>query len=100
MHYPKAKIIYDRFHLSRIFNRYIEEERRDYQRDLPDSKRKNIKKNLRWLLLRRKNNFKDTHIKQFERLKKDNEKLYELYLLKEKFLSIFDENHTRKKAKN
>ena len=49
-------------------------------------------------MLRRRSNFNETHIERFNQLKKDNERLYEMYLLKEDFLSIFDQKLSRSKA--
>lgn len=96
--FPWVSIVYDRFHLSQILNRHVEEERRNYQKNLPPDKRKYVKKNTRWLLLRRRSNFNETHIERFNQLKKDNERLYEMYLLKEDFLSIFDYKISRQEA--
>ena len=96
---PKAKIIYDKFHLTRILNRYIEDQRREYQKELTKEEIKEMKKNYRWILLKRKDNHSFTNSLDLEELKKKTQKLYELYLLKESFLAIFDEpNKTRKEA--
>ncbi len=95
---PKAKIIYDKFHLSRILNRYIEEQRREYQKALPDEERKEIKKNYRWVLLKRKRNHSKENRIDLNELKKRNETLYEMYLLKEAFLKIFDSSYKTKKS--
>ena len=89
--HPNCKIIYDRFHLSRLVNRVIEEERRDYQNDLNKEERKFIKKHTRWVLLRRLYNCNDKQRDRLDELRDANEWLYNLYLLKEDFLSIFDE---------
>jgi len=86
---PKAKLVYDRFHLSRILNRKIEEERREYQKDLSKEERKYIKKNCRWIILKRRSNLNEENLLDLEKLKINNEPLYEMYLLKESFLSIF-----------
>ena len=86
---PKAKLVYDRFHLSRILNRKIEEERREYQKDLSKEERKYIKKNYRWIILKRRSNLNEENLLDLEKLKINNEPLYEMYLLKESFLSIF-----------
>ncbi len=96
--FPEVLIVYDLFHLARILNRYIENERRLYQKTLSDEERKYIKKHTRWILLRRRKNFKDYHEDRLQELKKKNERLYEMYLLKEDFLSIFDRNNDRKTA--
>ena len=96
---PNARIIFDRFHLSRILNRKLEEERRAYQSQLPDEEKKLIKKQSRWLILKRKANLNQTHKEHLEQLKKKNEPLYELYLLKEEFLDIFEKERTRQEGK-
>ncbi|MCB5230936.1 MAG: ISL3 family transposase, partial [Candidatus Cloacimonas sp.] len=94
--YPDCKIIYDRFHLSRLIGRAIESERREYQNELSKEDRKYIKKHTRWVLLRRFNNCNDKQIDRLEELREANEWLYNLYLLKEDFLAIFDEQFISK----
>ena len=96
---PKAQIVFDRFHLSRILNRKIEEERREYQNGLPEEERKEIKKGCRWLILKRRENFTDNHEDQLAKLKEKNEPLYEIYLLKEDFLEIFKPERSREEGK-
>ncbi len=95
---PDAQIIFDRFHLSRILNRKLEEKRRAYQNQLPDEEKKLIKKQSRWLILKRKVNLNDTNREHLEQLKKKNEPLYEIYLLKEEFLNIFQKGRTRQEG--
>jgi transposase len=90
--FPHCQIVYDRFHLSGIVNRCVDNERRAYQKQLETHQRKTMKRHTRWLLLRRQQNCNQTHLERFEQLKQDNQWLYELYLLKEDFLGIFDEN--------
>jgi len=97
--FPNVLIVYDLFHLARILNRSIEQERRLYQKSLPDDERKFIKKHTRWILLRRRKNFTEYHEDRLQELKEKNERLYEMYLLKEDFLSIFDRNNDRNSAK-
>lgn len=100
---PHAQIIFDRFHLSRILNRQLEEERRAYQNrialSLSEEEKRQIKKQFRWLILKRKANLTDTHKKHLEELKKRNEPLYEMYLLKEEFLEIFEKGRTRQEGR-
>jgi transposase len=96
--FPKAKIVYDRFHLSRILNRHIEEERRAYQKELPDRDRVYIKKHTRWLLLRRKENQTESGLQRLQELRENNKFLYDMYLLKEDFLSIFNSDNSIEKA--
>jgi transposase len=98
--FPQCQIVYDRFHLSGIVNRCVDNERRAYQKQLETSQRKTMKRHTRWLLLRRQKNCTQTHLERFEKLKQDNQWLYELYLLKEDFLSIFDENVPKEEGKS
>lgn len=95
---PHARIIYDRFHLSRILNRKLEEERRIYQNQLSEDERKHIKKNCRWVILKRKSKLTEVNRLDLEDLKKKNEPLYDIYLLKESFLDIFDLGKNRNDA--
>jgi transposase len=87
---PKATIIYDRFHISRLLNRAVEQERRAYQKQLPDEQRKQMKRHSRWVLLKRRENLSENDQQHLEELKQANEHLFELYLLKESCLSIFN----------
>lgn len=95
---PKAKLVYDRFHLSRILNRKVEEERREYQNKLSEEERKHIKKNCRWIILKRRSNLSKENLLDLEKIKTNNEPLYELYLLKESFLGIFSPEKIREEA--
>jgi transposase len=97
--FPEASIVYDLFHLARILNRHIDEERRIYQKTLSDEDRKFIKKHTRWILLRRYHNYTEYHKERLQELKEHNERLFEMYLLKEEFLSIFDRENSRIDAK-
>lgn len=95
---PQAKIIYDRFHIARLLNRAIEDERRAYQQTLVAEDRRMIKRHSRWVLLRREKNLTDTHKDHLLELQKVNQRLFQLYVLKEDFLSIFDDHLTRRQA--
>ena len=59
---PEAHIVFDRFHLSRILNRKVEEERRAYQKRLTAEDKKLVRKHLRWLMLKRKDNLSETNL--------------------------------------
>jgi len=97
---PNATIVYDRFHLSRILNDKIEKERREYQNSLDPDERKLIKKHCRWLILKRRKNLSDENMESLDQLKSKNEPLYEIYLLKEDFLEIFDPKKDRDEARS
>lgn len=96
---PEAQIVYDRFHISRLLNRAVEEERRVYQKQLSDEERRKMKKHSRWILLKRRDNLSKGNRKHLEELKKRNTALYEVYLLKEEFLSLFEEGKSPDDAK-
>lgn len=87
---PRTPIVYDRFHIARLLNQSIEAERRHYQKLLTDQDRKLMKKHSRWILLKREFNLTKKNQDHLEELKKANTALYEMYLLKESFLNIFD----------
>lgn len=91
---PQAKIVYDRFHLSRLLNRAVETERRTYQNSLSIEERGVIKRDTRWVLLKRQFNLTEKNQNHLEKLKSTNERLYEIYLLKESFLAIFSRENT------
>lgn len=93
---PDVKIVYDKFHVSRLLNQSLEDERRNYQKDLSDEDRKIMKKHSRWILLKRNFNLSEKNQNHLNELKEINQPLYEIYLLKESFLSIFD-SYTPKK---
>lgn len=96
---PDAHIVFDRFHLSRILNRKLDEERRAYQKQLPDEEKKLVKKNFRWIMLKRKDNLSASNQEHLDQLKKKNEPLFEMYLLKEDFLDIFQKGRSRMEGK-
>jgi transposase len=95
---PFGRIVFDRFHLSRLLNKKVEDERRIYQKELSKEEKKQLKKNCRWLILKRKSNLTAKNISYLEQLKKENEPLYNLYLLKESFLNIYDPEKDRDTA--
>jgi len=96
---PEAHIIYDRFHIARLLNRAIEEERRQYQSNLPPDERKFMKKHSRWVLLKRDLNLTGKNRDHLAELKEANRPLYEMYLLKESFLNIFDQRLSTRLAR-
>ena len=97
--FPYCKIIYDRFHLSKILNGHVENERRIYQKNLSDDDRKRMKKHSRWVLLKRKKNLTTANWEHLEELKSQNMHLFTMYLLKESFLAIFDAENDRDAAR-
>jgi len=92
-------IVFDKFHFSKLVNRAVEGVRREIQKMFDDDDRIKCKKQLRWLMLRREKNFEVSHYERLEQLKTLNNDLYEVYILKEDLLSLFDGNHNRIDAK-
>lgn len=93
-------IVFDKFHVSQYVNRCLERVRRDIQRNLPDDVRYQIKKHIRWLILRRSHNMEQKQLERLTQLKQDNAELFEAYLIKEDLLSIFDRDTSKEVARD
>lgn len=92
-------IVFDKFHVSQYVNRCLEKVRREIQRNLPEDLRYQIKKHVRWLILRRERNMAQWHQDRLGQLKEDNAELFEAYLIKEELLSIFDKDVSKEEAR-
>ncbi len=57
---PKATIVFDHFHLIKLFNEKLSDLRRDLHREATDDGKK-VLKGLRWLLLKNPDNLKQEH---------------------------------------
>src|SRR5512135_2915253 len=55
-HLPKAKIVFDRFHVMRLFNEKLSDLRRALHREATDVMQKQVLKGTRWLLLKASEN--------------------------------------------
>ena len=55
-HLPKAKIVFDRFHVVKLFNEKLSDLRRDLYREATDVMHKQVLKGTRWLLLKNPQN--------------------------------------------
>jgi transposase len=51
-HLPKAKIVFDRFHIMKLFNEKLSDLRRALHREATDGMQKQVLKGTRWLLLK------------------------------------------------
>lgn len=49
---PQAKVVFDHFHIAKMFNEKLSELRRDLYREVKDSTQKEVLKGTRWLLLK------------------------------------------------
>jgi transposase len=81
---PNALQVSDKFHVVKKLGEAIDQVRRDI------TKQGEFAKNSMWVLRKREKNLSDKQRIKLEELKKDNEPLYELYLIKENFFEFFE----------
>jgi transposase len=90
-HLPKATIVFDHFHVIKLFNDKLSNLRRDLYRETTENLHKEVLKGTRWLLLKNPENL-DPEKKEKERLAealKLNEPLACAYYLKEDLRQIW-----------
>jgi transposase len=90
-HLSEATIVFDHFHVIKLFNDKLSDLRRDLYRETKENLHKNVLKGTRWLLLKNPENL-DTQKKEKERLEealKINEPLSCAYYLKEDLRQIW-----------
>ena len=84
-HLPRAQIVFDRFHVIKLFNEKLSDLRRELYREATDVQQKKVLKGARWLLLKNPENL-DVEKDEKRRLKealKRNEPLAAAYYLKD-----------------
>jgi transposase len=92
-HLPKAKIVFDRFHVMKLFNEKLSELRCDLHREATDKLQKNVLKGTRWLLLKASENL-DEKKDEKSRLKEAlalNQSLATAYYLKEDLRQFWEQ---------
>jgi len=84
-HLPKATIVYDHFHIIKLFNEKLSEMRRAIQREAQGPLQKKVLKGTRWLLLKARENLRDKHDERtrLEEALRMNKPLATAYYLKE-----------------
>jgi transposase len=90
---PKAKIVFDHFHVIKLFNEKLSELRRELYREATDMMQKKVLKGTRWLLLKNPENL-DEEQDEKRRLKeasKLNEPLATAYYLKDDLRRFWDQ---------
>jgi transposase len=90
---PKAALVFDRFHLMKLYNEKLSELRRDLYRQATDLLQKKVLKGSRWLLLKRPYNLnpkrqEPARLKQALEL---NESLATAYYLKEDLAEVWEQ---------
>src|SRR3954471_5714133 len=90
---PKAKIVFDRFHVMKLFNEKLSELRRALHREATDLMQKKVLKGTRWLLLKAAENL-DEERDEKKRLKEAlalNQSLATAYCLKEDLRQFWEQ---------
>jgi transposase len=93
-HLSGATLVFDRFHVIKLYNDKLSELRRDLYRQLKDSMQRDVLKGVRWLLLKRPEHLDESR-KEPERLKEAlrlNEPLALAYYLKEELNEIWKQD--------
>lgn len=93
-HLPHAALVFDRFHVMKLFNEKLSDLRRDLYRAAKDGLAKNVLKGSRWLLLKRPENL-DASRNEHERLEEAlrlNAPLATAYYLKEELSEFWEQD--------
>ena len=89
---PGATLVFDRFHVIKLYNEKLSELRRALYHELKDTMQKKALKGVRWLLLKRPENLDPSH-QEPQRLREAlrlNEPLATAYYLKEELSEIWE----------
>ena len=92
-HLPKATLVFDRFHVIKLYNDKLSDLRRSLFHQLRDTLQKNVLKGVRWLLLKRPENINSSR-REPERLREAlrlNEPLAMAYHLKDELNEIWEQ---------
>jgi transposase len=92
---PKAALVYDRFHVVKLFNEKLSDLRRELYREATDQLEKQVLKGTRWLLLMNPENLDDAkgerrHLEEALGL---NESLAKAYYLKEDLRQFWEQSN-------
>ncbi len=93
-HLPHATLVFDRFHVIKLYNDKLSQLRRALYHQLKDTMQKNVLKGVRWLLLKRPEHLDPTR-NEPERLQEAlrlNEPLATAYYLKEELNDIWEQD--------
>lgn len=100
-HLPNAAIVFDHFHVVKLFNDKLSDLRRDLYREAKDQLQKDVLKGTRWLLLKNPENLdeKKGEKERLEEALRMNQPLYTAYYLKEDLKEIWNQS-TKQQAEN
>ena len=96
---PQAKIVADRFHVTKLLTEQVGLCRREIQRNLSDDEKKEFK-DCRWLLVRNEKDLSGEEKSRLGIIFKKAPSLETLHTLKEEFRSIYESEHTLETAGN
>jgi transposase len=94
-HLPDATIVFDHFHVIKLFNEKLSDLRRQLYRETTDLLQKQVLKGTRWLLLKNPDNLSDEQ-REKERLEEAldlNKPLATAYYLKEELRQFWEQPH-------
>ena len=92
--FPQATIVFDHFHIIKLFNDKLTKLRRDLYREATDKLHKDVLKGTRWLLLKNPGNLDDAR-NEAQRLQEAlrlNEPLAAAYYMKEELRLLWDQS--------
>ena len=92
-HLPEAKIVFDRFHVMKLFNEKLSDLRRALHREATDVMQKKVLKGTRWLLLKAAENLDEEkdEKKKLEEALALNQSLAVAYYLKEDLRQFWEQ---------
>jgi transposase len=93
--FPKAKIILDRFHVTKLLNNVLDNFRKELRKS--DTLNKNYRR-LKWILYKQYHRLSDQQIDELEAAFLDSPFLEELYKIRENFHHILDNTSTVSEA--
>lgn len=98
---PHAEMVYDHFHIVKLFNEKLSGLRRDLYRELKDASHKAVLKGTRWLLLKNPENLDDkkNEKERLEEALRLNQPLATAYYLKEDLRQIWRQAHKKDDAR-
>jgi transposase len=92
-HVPQASLVFDRFHVMKLFNDKLSDLRRELHREATDQLHKQVLKGTRWLLLKRPENLdpKRNEPARLEEALRLNRPLATAYYLKEQLADAWEQ---------
>ena len=94
---PNAAIVFDRFHVVKLFNDKLSQLRREMYREATELMHKKVLKGTRWLLLKNPENLDDTkkETKRLQEALKINQPLATAYYMKEDLRQVWEQKSKR-----